>query len=324
MRPLILSINEISPYARLVGEFTVGPGNVENDRVFYDHLLFYVLSGKGTVTVAGETSGAGKGDVFLVRPNTVYGAVADKKGPFTRQFVQFDFVYVGDYEDLPTDVVFPKRPKPELFHPTPIFREGLRLPVKSAMKENPEVPLLFSKMFEEMYHQRSGFQLAVKACLTGIILHIHRRAIEIEGMAQGEEPSGDLPDAVIKGKRFIERNFTKKLSLKQIAGQTHVSPIYFERIFKKFIGYTPIEYLTLLKIKWAKEHIRNTQETMTAIADHIGFDSIHYFSRVFKKIEGHAPTQYQKIVRSKASSVPFLSNEIKMRGGYPAGEIFFA
>ena len=49
MKPFTLSINEISPYIRLVGEFAVGPGSVENDRVLYDHLLFYVdfLVGSG-------------------------------------------------------------------------------------------------------------------------------------------------------------------------------------------------------------------------------------------------------------------------------------
>lgn len=321
MKPLTLSINEISPYARLVGEFIADPGAVEPERVFYDHLLLYVLSGKGEITVEGKTFEAEEDDVFLIRPNVVYTAKADVENPFVRQFIQFDFVYMGDYANLPKEIVLPQRPQLERIHPTLTSQEGLRLPIKSAMKDNPEVRVLFSKIFEEMYHKRSGFQLAVKACLTGIFLHIHRKAI---GGTAGEEASGDLPDAVIKGKRFIERNLAKKLSLKEIAGQAYVSPIYFERIFKKFIGHTPIEYLTLLKIEWAKERIRNTQETMTAIADQIGFESIHYFSRVFKKIEGIAPTQYRRIIHSKASSVPFLSNEIKMRGGYPTGKIFFA
>ena len=323
MKPFTLSINEISPYVRLVGEFAVGPGSVENDRVLYDHLLLYVVSGAGTVIVGGETLDAEEGDVFLIKSSVVYAAKSDAKNPFLRQFVQFDFVYLGDEENLPINIVFPERPQPERFHPTPLFREGLRLPLRSAMKDHPEVRLLFSKIFEEMYHKRSGFQLAVKACLTGILLHIHRKALEADGIAEAEGTSGELPESVIRGKQFIEQNLAKKLSLKEIAGQAHVSPIYFERIFKRFMGYTPIEYMRVLKIQWAKERIRDTRETMTTIADRTGFESVHYFSRVFKKIEGIAPTQYRKIVHSEASNAPFLSNETKIRG-YPTGKIFFA
>ena len=323
MKQFPLSINDISPHVRLVGEFTVGPGYVETDRVLYDHLLFYVLSGAGTVTVGGEVLEAGEGDVFFIRPNVVYKAKSDEQNPFTRQFVQFDFVYMEDKADLPINIVFPQRPQPERIHPTPVFKEELRLPVKSALKDHSEVRLLFSKIFEEMYHKRSAFRLAVKACLTGILLHIHRNALKVDGIP-AEGALGNLPEIVIKGKQFIEQNIAKKLSLKEIANQAHVSPIYFERIFKKFTGYSPIEYLRVLKIQWAKELIRNTQKSMTAIAEKIGFESVHYFSRVFRKVEGIAPSQYRAIIHSKASGVPFLSNEIKMKGGYPTGKIFFA
>ena len=41
MKQFTLSINEISPHARLVEEFTVDRGYVESDRVLYDHLLFW-------------------------------------------------------------------------------------------------------------------------------------------------------------------------------------------------------------------------------------------------------------------------------------------
>ncbi len=323
MKPLALSINEVSPYVRLVGEFSVDPGHIETKRVFYDHLLFYVLSGKGRVTVGGESFEAEMGDIFLIRPNVVYTAEADQQEPYARQFIQFDFIYMGEDSDLPKDIKLPEAPRPEKVHPTPTFREGLNLPIRSSMKDNPKIKLLFSSIFEEMYHRKPAFQLAVKAFLIQIILEIHRRALKVNSTEEEQEVLGGLPDAVAEGKRFMERNFMKKISVKEIAERGCVSPVYFERMFKKTVGHTPIRYLTKLRLQYAKELIQNTEKTLSSIANEVGFENVYYFSRVFKKIEGICPTEYRKLANSKEAKLPFLLNEIEMKQGYPSEKIIY-
>jgi len=316
----IVSINEITPYVRLVGEFGGVSGFVERNRIFYDHLLFHVLSGKGRVNVGTDSFHAEPGDVFLIRPGVVYSAKADKHDPYVRQFVQFDFIYRGNYDDLPVDVVFPKIPQSEKVRPTPVFEEGLNLPVRSEMRDNPAIKRLFSGIFEEMYHKKPAFQLAVKAFLLQIILQIHRKALGVDSM-EGETLE-TLPDVVAEGKKFIENNFRRKLSLKEIARRGHVSAVYFERIFKKTLGYTPMGYVLRLRIQLARELIVNTKKTIDSIANEAGFNNAYYFSRVFKKIVGVCPTEYRKLVRSGNSWLPFLADE--MKEGYPTGTIIFA
>lgn len=64
--------------------------------------------------------------------------------------------------------------------------------------------------------------------------------------------------------------------------------------FKKYVGKTPVEYLTNLKINYACNLLKHTNYTTLHISSIIGYDSLSHFNHVFKKIEGVTPTQYRK------------------------------
>lgn len=64
--------------------------------------------------------------------------------------------------------------------------------------------------------------------------------------------------------------------------------------FKQYIGQTPVEYLTQLKINYACNLLSHTNYTTLYISSIIGYDSLSHFNHIFKKIKGVTPTQYRK------------------------------
>lgn len=92
---------------------------------------------------------------------------------------------------------------------------------------------------------------------------------------------------------YIESNYGYNISLNSAAAHVHLSPAYLSRIFneKTSVGFT--EYLTLVRLKKAKQQLRMSNETIDQIAFSTGFKSSSYFSAVFKKHEGITPTEYR-------------------------------
>jgi AraC-like DNA-binding protein len=102
--------------------------------------------------------------------------------------------------------------------------------------------------------------------------------------------------AIKKAIEYITDNYQNRLSLFDIANETHYSPYHFLRLFKQHTGKTPFGFLLDLKIEKAKDMLRKTNCTISQICDICGFSSLSYFSRVFREKTGMSPTQYKKHV----------------------------
>jgi len=63
-----------------------------------------------------------------------------------------------------------------------------------------------------------------------------------------------------------------------------------------------MEYFAGMKIKQAKQLIRDETYNMTEISGMLGFSSVHYFSKAFKKTTGMSPTEYARSVKGRLKS----------------------
>ncbi|WFR61878.1 helix-turn-helix transcriptional regulator [Paenibacillus amylolyticus] len=79
------------------------------------------------------------------------------------------------------------------------------------------------------------------------------------------------------------------LSLHELAQYAAVSPAHFSRAFKRYTGMTLTDYALARRVIMAKEHLVQGDETMAAVADACGFDSLPHFYRQFKKLTGTTP-----------------------------------
>lgn len=92
---------------------------------------------------------------------------------------------------------------------------------------------------------------------------------------------------------FIAKNYNQKITLQDLADNANSSPTYFEFLFKKTIGKSPINYLLFFRLQKAKELILDGHSISSA-ALHVGFSDVFYFSKYFKKVEGISPSLFLK------------------------------
>ena len=103
-----------------------------------------------------------------------------------------------------------------------------------------------------------------------------------------------------QAKQFIERNFDKKVTLGDVAGQVCLSPKYFSRIFKRIAGQGFNEYRLSVKIAEACKLLKNSDYTVTAIAESLGYQNLESFIRTFEKMMKASPTQYRRKNQKKS------------------------
>ena len=109
---------------------------------------------------------------------------------------------------------------------------------------------------------------------------------------------------------YIEAHSKEKFSLQKMADSLYVNGSYLLRAFKKYKGYTPLEYHNLIRCEQAKELLAHTGEEISEIGEMVGFVSSAHFSHVFKKTEGCTPTEYRishRVYWEKESIISDLS-----------------
>lgn len=93
---------------------------------------------------------------------------------------------------------------------------------------------------------------------------------------------------------YIQKNYQSKLSLEDIAASGLVCRSTCGSLFKRFLGKTPIEYLTEYRIFKSLELLRGSDMTVTEIAIQCGFGGASYFTEKFVGIMGFTPTDFRK------------------------------
>lgn len=95
---------------------------------------------------------------------------------------------------------------------------------------------------------------------------------------------------------FIEQNFTRPISLNEIADVAGFEPSYFTRFFKSLTNVTFYDYLTNYRISKAQYMlVQNPELTVGEVAEACGFTSIKTFNRAFLKFVKIPPTKFRKV-----------------------------
>ena len=100
-------------------------------------------------------------------------------------------------------------------------------------------------------------------------------------------------NAIIESINFIQNNYSRKISLEELAKYVCISPFYFSRIFKKETGYSPYEYITMVRLNHAKTLLKTTDILIKEIAFTVGFNSESNFVTCFKGHVDITPSKFR-------------------------------
>lgn len=106
--------------------------------------------------------------------------------------------------------------------------------------------------------------------------------------------SQGLSPAIKLALDYINERYNEKIILDDVAAHVFLNRSYLSQLFKKEVGVPFGDYLETVRMKHAKYLIRNSDKSMSEIAEYVGFSNQNYFTKVFKKATGVSPMQYKK------------------------------
>lgn len=130
------------------------------------------------------------------------------------------------------------------------------------------------------------------------MLELRRDIYELLFLVSSEEKRKSMKrrgfKTIEKGIDYLQNDEKQELSVDEIAAMCFVTPAYFRRLFREYMGMSPGEYRTARRIERARDMLEHSEMSVEAISELLGYSDPSYFCRVFKKETGVSPSEYKK------------------------------
>lgn len=251
-------------YINSVGHFYCDKNYKVSRESFDSFLIMYVVKGEGILTINNKSRIVKERDVMLVNCHEPHIYKTDTF--FETLWMHFDSSVILDYYNLikqdNTHVVF------------------------STSSLIPD----YLKSIINLFKEGQIINEPLISC------DIQRILAELFNLSNGNHTRTSVSQSSINSSiNYIKDNFKNKLSLDDIAANISMSPFHFSRIFKKETGYSPYEYIIIIRLNHAKSLLKTTNMLIKEIAFECGFNSESNFIIAFKKHTNMSPKQFRNI-----------------------------
>jgi AraC family transcriptional regulator of adaptative response/methylated-DNA-[protein]-cysteine methyltransferase len=107
-----------------------------------------------------------------------------------------------------------------------------------------------------------------------------------------QEQSADY-QRIAQAIRYLDQNFQRQPSLDEMAASVHLSKYHFQRLFKRWAGVTPTQFLHYLTLEYAKERLQESSSLFDTALD-AGLSGSGRLHDLFVNFEAMTPGQYKE------------------------------
>lgn len=232
--------------------------------------IIYISEGEGDFIIGNRPYKGRKGDILIYNRGVIHDERSNPANPLKTYFCGVGRLAL---EGLEEGWLIP----------------GHTAPVIHADKYSYKIENYISNIFEECASQILGYETVCQHLLVSLMILILRIAT-----AAGDVSPENPESLGYQIKEYIDKNYTRDLSLEDIANHLYLSPYYISHIFKKEVGVSTINYLITRRIGEAKRLLLTTPLTVDEIAGRVGYENCNYFSMLFKKITGVSPGKFRQ------------------------------
>ncbi|MBU3015266.1 bifunctional helix-turn-helix domain-containing protein/methylated-DNA--[protein]-cysteine S-methyltransferase [Poseidonibacter lekithochrous] len=93
--------------------------------------------------------------------------------------------------------------------------------------------------------------------------------------------------------KYIDENFKEQPSIDTISEYIGMSKFHLIRVFKEYVGVTPIQFLQSVTLNYAKEHLKESKSILDSSLD-LGLSSSSRLHDLFVNIIGVTPKEYKE------------------------------
>lgn len=107
-------------------------------------------------------------------------------------------------------------------------------------------------------------------------------------------PTKEIPTEIAVALRRLETGYHAPISRSELARAANLPAARFARIIKRIFGISPMQIISKTRIAAATRLLRDSDESVAAIALQCGFTDHSAFTRTFRSMTGITPSEFRK------------------------------
>lgn len=102
-------------------------------------------------------------------------------------------------------------------------------------------------------------------------------------------------ESVHKAIRYMQDHYMEDIDIGTLADSLGFHSAYLTRLFNRYVGETPLKYLTGIRIEEAKKLLRDSSLSIADVGERVGYPDQFHFSKTFRKATGMNPSAFRKL-----------------------------
>ncbi len=243
------------------------------NRTFNSILVVFILDGKGVLEYENNVYKLNKSDVFIINCNFPHTYYPDEEEPMSMLYLYYAPPEFGIKVEVYTNFFLQKN-----------------IPVVSSSECSENIANIIYKIFNELKEESITSYLTCSTYIYDIVVEF----LKLNEINYHNATTKIVPQHISKTKEYIENNCEGTLCIDTIAKNVSLSSYHLIREFKKYVGYTPYEYLLICKFEESKKLLSNTNLNINEIATKLNFSSSSHFISFFTKRVGYSPLKFRQ------------------------------
>jgi AraC family transcriptional regulator len=153
-----------------------------------------------------------------------------------------------------------------------------RLCLHSAGRAAYFVPGTFDEIYRELVCEVRRSDQASRIAIEGLVFLLAARAGR-----RCTLPKSAMPEWLSKAVELTRSEYSRRISLAEVAALAGVHPVTVAVAFRRHFGKSFGDYVTDLRIAYARRELQNTQRPIAEIAQEAGFYDESHMGRVFRQ-----------------------------------------
>ena len=246
--------------------------------------LIEVVEGKFFCNVDGSEFLINKGNICIINRGRLHHIYTEDRNAFKcrKKTIIFNPDYFIKDQNIYEKYILPLLEKDAFAHIQFNIKKGIGLDINTLMKE-----------IEALEDEKPiGYELEEYSLIYKVIRYLY---LAYQSSKQSIHTAYDANVQIQRNMTsFIHEHFGSKIGLEDIAEAGQVSKSTCIRLFHKYTGKSPIDFLNSYRLQMSAEKLVATSEQITEIAYACGFGQPSYFNRLFLKEYNMTPNQYRK------------------------------
>lgn len=235
--------------------------------------ITYVVSGNATVTSGDKVFELHPGDIHYIRKGLSHRIAADPNTNF--RYCCIGFHPNAEYAEIR------------------VFLDAVQTKKDFLIPDTGNIGTLFPLLIDEFHIRDTESDSMIHFYFCQILIQLYRMLSgkSKEKLSKINTTASNV--AVYRTVNLIDREYVRLRQVREIAQELSYSEYYLSHIFREKMDMTIKAYLLQKKLIAASELLENSSMSVTAIADYLGFATIHSFEVAFKHMTGVSPVRYR-------------------------------